>query len=66
MERQLFCTYLNWLKEKGSGRQRGSWNKTTAQRAQRGSNLDVGKISQVQVIYESIGWLNMEDFDRFL
>ena len=63
VKRQLFCTYLNWLKEKRSGRQKGNWNKTAAQRE---SNIDVGKTSQVFVFYQSIGWFDAEHFERFL
>lgn len=63
VKRQVFGDYVAWLRDKRAGKQKNNWNKTAAQRS---SNIDVGKVSQVFVFFQAVGWFEEKHFQDFL
>ena len=59
VKRQLFAAYVDWLQRRDEGRQSGNWNKTAAQKC---SNIDVGKTSQIWVFFNAVGWFDESHF----
>ena len=61
VKRQMFTKFVEHLrlKKRISG-YNGNWNKTAAQKA---SNVDVGKVSQVWVFFNNIGWFDEKLYD---